>query len=377
VPLTAPFPAVTPLRFADLEGWPTLDVAPALAAFRRSALASTTAPATGASVPAAPVSGAPLASGVSAAALDAVFEALVAMPEPTSEAQARRFFERHFEPTRIETTGFVTGYYEPLVAGSRERTAAFTVPLYAPPADLVTVSPESEGAATRFVQRLPDGATRDYPDRAAIEGGALAGRGLEIAWLADPVDAFFVHVQGSARLALPDGATMRVGYAAKNGHRFTAIGRVLVQEGRLALEEADMAGLRRWLAAHPGEMRRVLDQNRSFIFFREMPDDEPEAGPVGGAGVALTPLASLAVDRGLHAYGTPILVEAPTLAVEGAPFRRLMVAQDTGSAIVGPARGDIFTGSGARAGALAGGIRHPARFTLLRPCEDNAARADR
>ncbi|MBB3997568.1 murein transglycosylase A [Aureimonas pseudogalii] len=377
MPPTDPFPAVTPLRFAELEGWPTLDVVPALAAFRRSAVASTTASPNGATVLAAPETRAPAAGGVSAALLDAAFQALVATPDPVSQTQARRFFEQAFEPVRVETPGFVTGYYEPLVAGSRERTDAFTVPLYVPPSDLVTVPPESEGAPGRFVQSLPDGSTRDYPDRATIEAGALAGRGLEIAWLADPIDAFFVHVQGSARLALPDGTTMRVGYAAKNGHRFTAIGRVLVQEGRLALEEADMAGLRRWLAAHPAEMRRVLDQNRSFIFFREMPDDEPEAGPIGGAGVALTPLASLAVDRLLHAYGTPILVEAPTLVVEGAPFRRLMVAQDTGSAIVGPARGDIFTGSGASAGALAGGIRHPARFTLLRPRENSVERADR
>lgn len=358
----ASLPRLTPIGFNDVVGWSGFQAGPALAAFRASA------PALLAGTPETGRLGSGPARFAGAAA------AVLAQPSEPSPGAARGFFERWFRPMRVEAEGFLTGYYEPLVEASLTRTPRFGVPLYAPPADLVRVEAEGEPgtpAASTFRRRLPDGSLADYPDRAAIEAGALAGRGLEIAWLADPVDAFFIHVQGSARMVLGDGRTVRVGYAAKNGHRFTAIGRVLVAEGRLALEEADMAGLRRWLAAHPLERRALLERNRSFIFFRLLPDEAPgdgvPAGPIGAAGVPLTAMGSLAVDRTLHTFGTPAIVEAPGLAVDGAPFRRLLVAQDTGSAILGAARGDLFTGSGEAAGALAGRIRDRARFTLLHP----------
>ncbi|RIY02764.1 transglycosylase [Aureimonas flava] len=354
-----------PLGFDRLTHWGRADHRAALHAFRRSA------PSLLRVDPAAAAG--PLRRGRFAPAARAVLEG----PADPSRTEARLFFERFFRPAEIlsagaPVSGFVTGYYEPELPASRRATPRFRVPLYRRPADLVAVADDSAVAGlepdTRFALRAADGRLLPYPDRAAIEGGWLRGRGLELAFLEKPVDAFFVHVQGSARLALPGGETMRVGYAAKNGHRFTAIGRVLVQAGELPLEGADMAGIRRWLAAHPDRADALLHRNRSFIFFREVAV-EPGAGPVGGAGVPLTPFGSLAVDAGLHAYGMPVFVEAPELAVSGRPFRRLLVAQDTGSAIVGPARGDIFTGSGDAAGRVAGAIRHRARWLALLPVE--------
>lgn len=358
-------PLWRPLSFQALPEWPVVDPTPAFLAFSRSAPALL--------APEADPAAAPLRRAA---------EAALGQPARTG-AEARRFFERFFRPFRRggeAHSGFLTGYYEPELAASRTRSPAFPVPLYRAPADLERLAPDAplpDGLeeAQGFARRDPEtGRLAPYPDRAAIETGFLAGRGLELVWLADPVDAFFVHVQGSARLRLSDGETMRVGYAAKNGHRFTAIGRVLVAEGELPLEAADMAGIRRWLAAHPERAPALMRRNRSFIFFREVEGADPEAGPIGAQGVALTPLASLAVDPAFTPYGTPILVDAPTLRLEGAPFRRLLVAQDTGSAIRGEERGDLFVGSGEAAGALAGTIRHPAGWTVLRPLAQEAAR---
>ncbi|WP_062015265.1 murein transglycosylase A [Aureimonas sp. AU4] len=328
----APFP----------PGWDEGDPRPALRAFRSGPVLAGDAPARRAA------------------------EAL--SPDP-SQLEARRFFQRFFRPAEA-VDGFLTGYYEPELPASPQCVGPFQWPLYAPPPDLVRL----EGAApgldpeARFARRRADGALEPYPDRAAIEAGLLANRGLEIAWLRSPVDRFFVHVQGSARLALPDGTSMRVGYAAKNGHRFTAIGRVLVARGELALPEADMAGIRRWLASRPLEDGLTLmRENRSFIFFRVVEGVGARQGPVGAAGLPLTPFGSLAVDPRHHPYGSLLFVSAPGLVVEGRPFRQLLVAQDTGSAIVGPGRGDLFAGSGEAAGELAGTIRHPCAFTALLP----------
>ncbi|KQQ89611.1 MltA domain-containing protein [Aureimonas sp. Leaf324] len=358
-----PEPRFAPLGFSDLPDWGRADHRPAFFAFRRSAPSLLASPGPAAAVKLPPAAFAPAA------------RAALAMGDDPSAADVRAFFEAAFRPADIldagaPARGFVTGYYEPELPASRTRTARFRVPLYRPPADLVALtdgeSVEGLEAGTRFAMRSDDGTLVPYPARAEIEEGWLRGRGLELAFLDSEADAFFVHVQGSARLVLPDGALMRVGYAAKNGHRFTAIGRVLVQEGELPLDGADMAGIRRWLAAHPDRARALLRRNRSFIFFREVPL-EPGAGPIGGMGVPLTPLGSLAVDASLHTYGMPVFVDAPDLVIGDRPFRRLLVAQDTGSAIVGPARGDIFVGFGAAAGQLAGTVRHAARLVALVP----------
>ncbi|RFC64059.1 transglycosylase [Fulvimarina endophytica] len=316
--------------------------------------------------------------GLEPAAYETAARAALAMDEAPGEAGAAAFFRSHFTLLRLlpeagsaRRTGFLTGYYEPEIEASRVRSERFAVPLYARPDDLVKVDdvnrPPGMDKDFRFARRLPSGLLEEYPDRGAIERGFLAGRGLEIAFLQSPVDAFFVHVQGSARLRLEDGSAMRVGYAAKTGHPFTAIGRVLVETGELTLAEADMAGIRDWLARHPSRLRDLFDRNRSFIFFAEHPVDAAAPGPVGAAKVPLTPLASIAVDRERATYGVPYLIAAEGLVIEGAPFRRVVVAQDTGSAILGNARGDLFLGSGDEAGRIAGGVRHSCDFAVFVP----------
>jgi len=298
--------------------------------------------------------------------------ASVALDCAADRESARRFFERHFVPHRVAADGFVTGYYEPEVAASRVRTERFSVPLYSRPDDLVEISPEERPAGwdpeVRFGQRTDAGVV-PYCDRAAIEDGALAGRALELAWLADPVDAFFIHVQGSARLAFPDGTTLRIAFDGKSGHAYTSIGRLAVERGLLSREAADRDGLAAWLRAHRREGRALMHENRSFIFFRPTGQREDE-GPLGAAGVPLVAGRSLAVDRTLHTFHTPVWVDVPTLSgpeLPGRPFRRLMIAHDTGSAIVGPARGDLFIGTGDAAGSVAGRIRHAAAMIVLVP----------
>ncbi len=189
-----------------------------------------------------------------------------------------------------------------------------------------------------------------------------------MAWINDPVDVFFIHVQGAARLNMTDGSVKRVTYAAKSGHRFSGAGRILAELGEIQLAEVTMQSIRRWFRDNPGRINEILWQNRSFIFFREAPVEDPALGPVAAAKVPLTPGRSVAVDRLLHTFGTPFFIDAPLLdAFNGEPFRRLMIAQDTGSAITGAARGDLFTGCGDAAGEIAGVIRHPADFYVLAP----------
>ncbi|KQT52574.1 MULTISPECIES: murein transglycosylase A [unclassified Aureimonas] len=358
--MTALSPLFGRAEFSDLPGWAEADLGLALAAFRRSAERF-------------------LAGEVATGRLGIDAEAFRPAAEVAlSSADALAFFETAFRPARIAASatdaaarGFCTGYYEPEVEASLVETERFRFPLYAPPADLVKVDNVSRPVGLdpyfRFARRRPDGMLDEYPDRAAIEAGFLKGRGLEIAWLDNPVDAFFIHIQGSARLSLPDGRRIRVTYAAKTGHPFTAIGRSLVAEGELTLAEADMDGIRGWLAAYPTRVRALLDRNRSFIFFREAPVEDESLGPVAAAKVPLTPMASIAVDRELHTFGLPIFIDAASLVLDGAPFRRLMIAQDTGSAILGPARADIFVGSGFEAGRAAGRVRHPGDFYALLP----------
>jgi len=347
------------VSFGDLPGWREDDQTGAYAAFRRSAFHVLTKPyRTGA-----------LGLGFSAFA-DAYAEA-----RDFERQDARAFFERHFVPARIapgdRPSGFVTGFYEPDVEASPVRTDRFTVPLLARPADLVDVDdanrPEAMDPYLAFARGTPEGLV-EYFDRQAIEQGALAGQELEIAWLADPVDAFFVHVQGAARLRMTDGSLRRVTYAAKSGQRFTGPGGVLVELGEIPLEKVTMQSIRAWFEANPHRVDEILWRNRSYIFFREAPVEQAELGPIAAAKVPLTPGRSMAVDRLLHTFGTPFFIDAPRLtAFGGAPFRRLMIAQDTGSAITGPARGDLFAGSGDAAGEIAGVVRAEADFFALVP----------
>jgi len=289
--------------------------------------------------------------------------------EVSSEA-ARVFFEDRFTPHVVEgadTPGFVTGYYEPEVEGSRTRTEKFQVPVYSRPDDLITLAPDTDRA--RFKDRItglrqtPQGQVA-YFTRAEIDAGALAGRGFELLYLADPVELYFIQVQGSGRVRLADGSTLRLGFAAKNGHPYNSIGKLLVERGEGTPEEMTMARVKAWLRADPERGRALMHENRSYVFFREREGDNP----IGAEGVTLTPGRSLAVDTEYVGLGTPVFVTAAGLATpDGKPFRRLMMAQDVGSAIRGPERGDIFWGSGGGAGSIAGSTRHQARFHLLLP----------
>ncbi|GAA0784550.1 transglycosylase [Roseibium denhamense] len=289
--------------------------------------------------------------------------------------KAQQFFETYFIPSRVDARGFVTGYYEPEVAASRTRSDTFSHPLYRKPPGLEAVTrsnrPKGWPGDISHGRRL-NGKLTELPDRAAIMEGALDGENLELVWLADPVDAFFIHIQGSARLRLNDGGVMRVGYAGKTGHPYTGIGRLLVERGLGTPEDFTMSGLRQWLADNPHERDPLFMENRSFIFFREVTDTRPELGPVGGASLPLVAGRSLAVDTRFLSYGSLVYVTAAFSDPDrpSASFQRLMTADDTGSAIKGHARGDIFIGSGDRAGEIAGDIRHEAAFTILLPNPD-------
>jgi membrane-bound lytic murein transglycosylase A len=355
-------PLFRPVSFDTLPGWRQDDKSSAFEAFTRCARH---------------VLEKPYKSGALGVDFAAFAEAYQAARQTSlsSSADAHAFFETHFVPMRVEAEaggrGFVTGFYEPDAEASPVRTERFAVPLLSRPADLVDIDDENRPAG--FDPYLAFGRTTntgivEYFDRSAIERGALAGQGLEIAWLEDKVDAFFIHVQGAARLQMTDGTLRRVTYAAKSGQRFTGPGRILAELGEIPLAEVTMQSIRRWLRDHPGRVDEILWQNRSFIFFRAAAVEDVALGPVAAAKVPLTPGRSIAVDRLLHTFGTPFYIDAPSLTVfQGSPFRRLMIAQDTGSAITGPARGDLFAGSGAVAGDIAGVVRHPADFYALVP----------
>jgi membrane-bound lytic murein transglycosylase A len=286
------------------------------------------------------------------------------LPLPRGDALAT--VERLFVPHRIEADGFLTGYYEPVITASRDPVPPFTTPLYRRPDDLVRTPPRADlpGDGT-FARALPDGTLVPYFDRAEIAAGALAGRGLELAYVSDPVDAFFAQVQGSARLRFPDGTEVRIGYHGKTGHPYTAIGRTMIDRGLLPDGGATMQTIRAALAAAPELVPSVLNSNRSFVFFRERPSLGADLGPVAAAGLPLVPWRSLAVDRAHIRLGTPVHVE--TTVPRHGPHTGVMIAEDTGSAIVGPARGDVFFGSGPEAGEISGEMKAAARLTLFLP----------
>jgi membrane-bound lytic murein transglycosylase A len=337
---------LTPISFAEIEGWTADDHAAAFAALQKSCRKKF-------------------------AGNSACKEAL-ALGEKVGRQTARRFFETHYTPHRFEGVkpGLVTGYYEPELNGSREKTGAFQIPVYRRPDDLVQVKPDLLRALYddgHSVRRRNGEQLVPYYTRAEIDSGALEGRGLELLYLDDPIELFFMQVQGSGRVRLTDGSWVRLGYAAKNGHSYTSIGRLLAERGERPPQGLTMEGLKSWLRADPARGRALMYENKSYVFFRELPKAEAGEGPVGAQGVPLTEGRSLAVDAAYHVLGTPIFVVAPDLAAVGAPFGRLMIAQDVGSAIKGVQRGDIFFGTGEAAGAIAGTTKHAARFYVLLP----------
>jgi membrane-bound lytic murein transglycosylase A len=297
--------------------------------------------------------------------------------ELSAGARAKAFFEQHFLPLRIsrlgEGEGFVTGYYEPVIDGSLTQTDVYNVPVYRRPSNLfVRGAGQSSNGLPNKVQvfrKLGRRKLVPYYDRAEIEDGAVAGRGLEICWLKNQTDLLFAQIQGSARIRLENGSTLRINYDAHNGYPYTPVGRILIDRGIIPKEQMSMQKIREWMEQNPDGAKELRRQNRSYVFFREVQlSDREEA--VGAQGVPLTPGRSIAVDKSLHVYGTPFFIEGE-LPIESeqskTPFRRLMIAQDTGSAIVGPARADLYFGAGADAGKVSGRLRHNVRFVMLIP----------
>ena len=298
----------------------------------------------------------------------------------TTVQAARGFFETWFRPFRVVSEppggGFVTGYYQPCVPGSLAETGDFRWPILSRPSDLLSIAPSERPPdfplGVTGARRLSNGSLVPYDDRRSIERRRLS----PLVWLRDAVEAFLIQVQGSAEVTFPDGRRARLAYDGRNGLPYASVGRILIETGEIDESAMSLETLKAWLrAAGLGEGERGLElmrQNRSFVFFRLVEDFDPELGPVAGAGVALTPLRSIAVDRTLWSYGLPFWIEAnlPCADESPTPFRRLMIAQDTGSAIVGPARADLFFGSGEAAGARAGAIRHRAALTVLLPVGD-------
>jgi membrane-bound lytic murein transglycosylase A len=351
---------LVPVTYAEIEGWSADSHAAAFAAFRRGCARLREPGHDGQHAPIGPAC-----------------EAALAMPSGIDDGAARRFFEERFMPHRLAAggseRGLFTGYYEPVIRARQKAGAGFAVPVLGPPPGLATVDAAlaAAGAPAGFSHVLRrNGDFAVLPTRAEIEAGALDGQAPPIAWLADPVDAFFLHVQGSGRLVYGDGGSERITYAGKNGHPYTSIGRLLTERGIMRQDQVTMDSLRDWLAADPARGRALMAENRSYIFFRRARDDDPDLGPLGQLEVALTPGRSLAVDLAHHASNQPIWLDTrlpDQPAGPGGRLRRLMIAQDTGSAIRGPIRGDIFFGTGDSAGAVAGRMRAAGTMIVLVP----------
>jgi len=362
-PLRIPDAALEPTGWDELNGWSGDDHASAFATFQASCRPI--------------VRSKPLNDGRPVRAALQTVCARAVKTGPLGSTAARQFFEDNFRPIRIrklgDAAGFLTGYYEPIVDGSRFPTREFTVPLYRRPPDLLAAGAIQPGGpfpnSGRAFRRTADGELVPYYDRGEIEDGALDGRHLEICWLRSATDALFIQIQGSARVRLEDGTMLRLNYDAHNGYPYMPVGRVLIDRNIIAREEMSMHRIREWMQANPDDAKDVRRQNRSVVFFRIIGlNDYGE--PLGAQGIRLSAGRSIAVDKALHVYGTPFFIEADlplASANASTPFRRTMIAQDTGSAIVGPARADLYFGAGDEAGQIAGRVRQPGQFALLLP----------
>ena len=378
LPFEIPGAQYLPLAWADVKGWSDDNHLAAYKTFRASCKPINAQ--TGAAEPKAE-------SKAIGGSLSEPCRAAKSL-ELADDAKAKTFFEENFAPLRIsrlgEPDGFVTGYYEPVLEGSRTQTDVFNVPVYRRPSNLFvrgykqdSVSLPNKGPVYRKIGRRK---LVPYYDRGEIEDGKIAGRGLEIAWLKDPTDLLFAQIQGSARIKFDDGSSVRLNYDAYNGYPYTAVGRILIERGIIPREEMSMQKIREWMTQNPDGAKELRRANRAYIFFREVNlSDKDEA--VGAQGIPLTAGRSIAVDKALHVYGTPFFIEGE-LPIESerakTPFHRLMIAQDTGSAIIGPARADLFFGAGQEAGRVSGRLRHPMHFVMLVPKGvDPSARAAR
>jgi membrane-bound lytic murein transglycosylase A len=373
-PLKAPDTQLEPVEWSEVDGWAADDHAAAFGAFRTSCnpflgrrAARDTRP-------------------IAQALREVCRRAAAAGALAEDKGKARDFFEKNFMPVRIaklgEKTGLLTGYYEPIVDGSRFPSPEFSAPLYRRPRDILVAgkkAPKGSLPNRASIGRL-NGKKKVEPyfDRAAIENGALDGQRLEIAWIKDHWEAMSIQIQGSARVRLEDGTMVRLNYDAHNGHSYSAVGRVLIERGLVAREDMSMDRISQWMARNPDRAKEVRGTNKSFVFFR-ITGLNIDTEPAGAQGVPLTPGRSIAVDR-IHVYGTPFFIDAK-LPIDGPrtanSFQRLMVSQDTGSAIIGPARADLYFGAGREAGQVAGRIRQQGRFVMLLPRELDMIEAGR
>lgn len=335
-------PAVKPdilqwdrIAYDDISGWQKDAIEEALPAFVRSCKATY--------------------NPRSAAAAELVDESALSLAcnqaERTSLTEARTFFETHFEPYQLTTPareeGMLTGYYVPLIAGSMKPDVRYRWPVYGVPPDLED--------------------RRPHDSRAEIDAGALTNKAPIELWVDDPIMLFFMQIQGSGRAQLPDGSVVTLQYAGQNGHPYTPIGRVLVERGELTSEEVSLQSIRQWLKDHPAQAQEVMQQNESYVFFKRNPSSDM---PKGGQGISLTAERSLAVDTTQIPYGLPVFLDAETGHGDDsshAGIQQLVITQDTGGAIKGPLRGDLFFGAGADAESHAGSLKHPAEWVLLVP----------
>ncbi len=288
------------------------------------------------------------------------------------ETDIAAYFELNFDPHQVvnpddSTAGMVTGYYEPLLRGSRIRSARYRFPLYAAPKDMVTIDltslyPELKGKRLRG--RLEGNRVVPYLSRGDIDRDPAPLRGQELAWVDDAVDVFFLHIQGSGQVEFENGERLRVGYADQNGHPFRSLGGLLIRRGEIPPERASMQGIKDWARRNPRRVQQFMNENPSYVFFRELPRDLP--GPIGSLGVPLTAERSLAVDTRVVPLGVPVFL-ATTWPNTATPLNRLMVAQDTGGAIAGAVRADFFWGFGDPAGSQAGKMRQAGRMWVLLP----------
>ena len=286
--------------------------------------------------------------------------------------QAKTWFEQNFQPYQVssglEKNGLFTGYYEPSLTASLKKTYKYHVPIHARPHDLIMVDLgdfRESLKGQRIAGTVKDGHLKPFSNRADIIAGSMDGDVSVLAYADDPVAVFFLHIQGSGRIFLPDGSTKRLGYAAQNGHPYFAIGRELIARGELTRENVSLQTIEAWLKANPDQSQALMNTNKSYVFFREL----PESGPIGAAGVVLTPGRSLAVDRTLHPLGIPMWLSTTAKYPDGVErlIQRMVIAQDTGGAIAGAVRGDVFWGSGDDAKFLAGHMKQSGTLYVLLP----------
>ena len=355
---TAPPPDLRPVAFSALPGWSADNPAIALQQFRgvckRFGRKS---------------AGDPASKTWPTLGRNADWAAACAAAKAAPNTDPKAFVEAWFQPYQVgnaASTGLFTGYYEPEVAGSRTRGGPYQTPLYRKPADIISADLGAFNADLKgktLLGRIENGRFLPYHERADVARGALKGKGLELVWLAEPVAGFFLEIQGSGVVKLPDESRMRIGYAGKNGRPYRAIGRDLIASGAIQRQDMSMQAIRSWLASNPDQAQDVMNLNRSVVFFREVKG----RGPIGAASVPLAAGRSLAIDPKYAPLGGLLYVDIPYPEPDKPPIRRLVVAEDTGGAIKGPIRGDLFWGTGDAAGEKAGRMAAQGRYYLLAP----------